>query len=364
MIRGTARLEDAHTIEVNLRDGGREKISAETILVATGSVISRLPVSGLEECGYWTSGDVLDRPELPASILVLGGGAIALEMAHYYEGLGVKVTVIQRSQQLLKAADADAAEALQKAMEKRGITVYTGTHLLGATREGDTRRVRFEYQNAVQEVSAEAILVAAGRSPNTGDLGLEAAGVKTSRSGGIEVDATQASSQAHIFAAGDVGSPLDVVHLAIIQAENAARNAAIALGKQPESSRATTGYRLKLYGIFTEPEIGLVGLTEKEAREQGLDVVAASYPFDDHGKSMISGALDGFVKLVAERPSGRLVGGAVIGPHGVDLIHEIVVAMAFNATARQLAEIPHYHPTLSEIWTYPAEEIAKMVDSQ
>ncbi len=118
-------------------------------------------------------------------------------------------------------------------------------------------------------------------------------------------------------------------------------------------------YSLSLYGIFTEPQIAAVGLSEGEAKEQGIDYAAASYPFDDHGKSMVHGTKHGFVKLIVDKASNKIIGGSVIGPEAVELIHEIVVAMSFGATAKQLLYIPHYHPTLSEIWTYPADDLAE-----
>ena len=360
LIRGTAVFLDPHRLKVRLRDGGEEEVHADTVLIATGSVISTLPVPGLEETGYLTSDDALELERLPKSIIVLGGGAIALELAHYYGGLGSEVTVIQRSPQLLKSADKDVADCLQASLERRGMTVFTGTKLLGVEMKDGQRWVRFEHGGGEVTCCAEDILMATGRRPNTDTLELAAAGVATNRSGGIVVNEEQASSQAHVFAAGDVGSPLEVVHVAIAQGETAAHNAAILLGKLPDQLPKTMDYRLKLFGIFTEPEIGMVGLTEAEAAAAGLEVEAASYPFDDHGKSMVSGDLEGFVKLIADRHTGRLLGGAVIGPHAVELIHEITVAMHFNATAAQLATIPHYHPTLSEIWTYPAEELAEV----
>lgn len=363
LIRGQARFRDAHHLEVSMRGGGTEEIYAETVLVATGSVISELPVPGLEEAGYLTSDDVLELERLPKSIIVLGGGAVAVEFAHYYEGLGVEVTVIQRSPHLLTGTDQDVADTLQGAFERRGIKIYAGTKLLDVARKDGQRCVRFEYQGSVHECHGEDILVATGRSPATAGLALEAAGIASDRRGGVEVDASQATSQAHVFAAGDVSSPLEVVHIAIMEAEHAAHNAAVLLGKGKATERKFTSYRLKMFGIFTEPEIGIVGLSEQEARAEGLAVKTASYPFDDHGKSMVMGALEGFVKLVASEVDGRLLGGAVIGPHGVELIHEIAVAMAFEATARQLLEVPHYHPTLSEIWQYPAEELAEICGS-
>jgi pyruvate/2-oxoglutarate dehydrogenase complex dihydrolipoamide dehydrogenase (E3) component len=172
------------------------------------------------------------------------------------------------------------------------------------------------------------------------------------------LDACQRSSQSHIFAAGDVAGPYEIVHIAIQQAELAVRNAARALGKlagEPEK----IDYRLKLFVLFTEPQMAHVGLSEAEARAEGRDFRVASYPFADHGKSLIRGALHGFVKLLADRQTGEILGGAVVGPEAAELIHEIVVAMYFRATASDLARVPHYHPTLSEIWTYPAEELAQ-----
>jgi pyruvate/2-oxoglutarate dehydrogenase complex dihydrolipoamide dehydrogenase (E3) component len=154
-----------------------------------------------------------------------------------------------------------------------------------------------------------------------------------------------------------VCGPHEIVHIAIEQGEIAAHNAAVHLGKC-EASPREIDYRLKLLGIFTDPQVATVGLSEAEARSAGIHVAAATYPFDDHGKSLVMGETDGFVKLIADTRNGGLVGAAVIGPEAVELIHEIVVAMHFRATASQLSRIPHYHPTLSEIWTYPAEELS------
>jgi pyruvate/2-oxoglutarate dehydrogenase complex dihydrolipoamide dehydrogenase (E3) component len=168
---------------------------------------------------------------------------------------------------------------------------------------------------------------------------------------------TQQTSQPHIFAAGDVCGPFEVVHIAIQQGEVAARNAARLLAGGPEPLEQMD-YRLKLFAVFSDPEVAVVGQGEAELRGQGVAFRAASYPFADHGKSLCMGETDGFVKLLAATGTGEILGGACVGPHAAELIHEIVVAMRFRATAAQLASTPHYHPTLSEIWTYPAEELA------
>jgi pyruvate/2-oxoglutarate dehydrogenase complex dihydrolipoamide dehydrogenase (E3) component len=198
-------------------------------------------------------------------------------------------------------------------------------------------------------------LNALGREPNVIGLGLETAGVELEKNA-IAVNAHQQTSAPHIFAAGDCCGPFEVVHIAVEQGERAARNAARFLGG--ESGFEAMDYRLKLYVIFTEPQVAAVGLSENEAKTGDIDHLAATYPFNDHGKSLIMDETEGFVKLLADRSTREILGGSVVGPDASELIHEIVVAMRFRATAGQLATIPHYHPTLSEIWLYPAEELA------
>jgi pyruvate/2-oxoglutarate dehydrogenase complex dihydrolipoamide dehydrogenase (E3) component len=163
------------------------------------------------------------------------------------------------------------------------------------------------------------------------------------------------TSAPHIYAAGDCTGPHEIVHLAVQQGEIAAHNIV-----SPASPRQMD-YRLLISVVFTEPQVAFVGLTEKEARSHRISYLAASYPFNDHGKSLIMEAKDGFVKLLADPRSGEILGGACVGPAGGELIHEIVAAMAKRMTVRELAVMPHYHPTLAEIWTYPAEELAEKV---
>jgi len=175
----------------------------------------------------------------------------------------------------------------------------------------------------------------------------------------VTTQATQQTNVPHIFAAGDVCGPYEVVHLAIQQGEVAAKNAAsLVAGKEPKERM---DYRLKLEVIFTSPEAAGVGYSETECREKGWETVAASYPFAEHGKSMVMGATDGFVKLIALRQRGEIVGAQVVGPHASDLIHEPLAIMRYRGTAEEMMNLPHYHPTLSEIWTYPAEEIFEKI---
>ncbi len=356
--RGHARFIDPHTVEVSLREGGGTvQLRARTFLLATGSRVRKVELPGLEELGYLESDDVLELKSVPGSLIILGGGATAVEFATFYEALGTKVTLIQRSKQLLKEMDGDVACSLQEALVTRGVDVFCHTRLISAERgEGGQKRITFEHEGACRSVEAEEILYTLGREPLTEGLNLEATGARLTR-GRLAMRPTQQTSVDHLFAAGDVAGPYEIVHIAIQQAEIAARNAARLL-KGEGQPLEEVDYRLRLFVVFSTPEVAMVGMTEQELQSAGLAYAVATYPFNDHGKSLVAGETEGFVKLLVSEESREIVGAAVVGPHASELIHELVVAIRFRATARDLLEIPHYHPTLSEIWTYPAEELA------
>ena len=354
-VRGSAAFVDRNTVHVKGPGESEETVTAKSFLIATGSVISTPDIPGLEGAGYLTSDDVLDLPSIPESIIVLGAGPVALELAHYLNALGARVTIVQRGTQLLKGMDEDVARVVENAFRKRGIEIFTKTKLLCVERSEGTRRVIFEHDGSRKSVEASAILNALGREPKVSGLGLEEAGVKMEKKA-IAVNAHQQTSVPHIFAAGDCCGPYEIVHVAIEQGERAARNAVRLL--KGDSGLESMDYRLRLYVIFTEPQVAAVGLSEGDARTRAIDHLVATYPFCDHGKALIMDETDGFVKLLADKSTREILGGSVVGPDASELIHEIVVAMRFRATAGQFATIPHYHPTLSEIWLYPAEELA------
>jgi pyruvate/2-oxoglutarate dehydrogenase complex dihydrolipoamide dehydrogenase (E3) component len=354
-IRGRAEFLDPHCLRVSLREGGEMILALKSGCIATGSVLNRPSIQGIELC--LSSDDLLELTEIPASAVVLGGGPVALEMAHYLESLGSRVTILQRNTQLLTGNDHDVAEAVAEAFRRRGMQVLCGTRLEKIEKSGDQTAVHFAHGNGGEVIKADLVVNALGRRPAIAGLGLEKAGVAI-EGPAICTDLEQRTTARHLFAAGDCCGPYEVVHIAITQGETAARNAAALIkGGAPVS----LDYRLKLFACFAEPQMASCGMTEQEARENGLQIVTASYPFADHGKSLVKGETDGFVKLIAEAKSGSILGGAVVGPEASELIHEIVVAMAFHATSAQLAAIPHYHPTLSEIWSYPAEELAEKI---
>jgi pyruvate/2-oxoglutarate dehydrogenase complex dihydrolipoamide dehydrogenase (E3) component len=374
-IRANVRFLDPHTLKLNLlrsspakRDGSAPSssnknqsrltsaatLTAKNFVIATGSIVAPPPLPQLRETGYITSDDALALKRLPKSLIVLGGGAIACEFAQFFARFGVRVTLIQRSGHILREFDAEATVEIEKVFRREGIRVFTGTKLLDAKQKGKLKTVSFEQNGKKLSVSAGEILFALGRVPNTESLGLDLAGVTTER-GRIVANELMQTNAPHIYAAGDCTGPHEIVHLAVQQGEIAAHNIA-----NPNAPRRMD-YRLLIAVMFTEPQVAFVGLTEKEAKARGISYLTASYPFSDHGKSLIMEAKDGFVKLLADPKSGGILGGACVGPVGGELIHEIVAAMAKRMTVHELAAMPHYHPTLAEIWTYPAEELAEKI---
>lgn len=362
-IRANAKFLDAHTLELgradlrvsqDVRQRVPTKITARNFVIATGSSIAPSPLPALDEVGYITSDDAVVLKKLPKSLIVLGGGAIGCEFAQFFARFGVKVTLIQRSEHILKEFDADAGVEVERAFGRDGIQTFTGAKLLEAKRQGKLKAVSFERNGRKQSVAAEEILFALGRIANTAALGLDKAGVKTEKSRVVTNDRMQTSAP-HIFAAGDCTGPHDIVHIAVTQGEIAAHNM-----MKPKAPRRLD-YRLLLSVVFTDPQVASVGLTEKTAKAHGIKYLTASYPFNDHGKSLIMDTKDGFVKLLADPKTGEIIGGSCVGPSGGELIHEIVAAMAKRMTIQELAVMPHYHPTLAEIWTYPAEELMEKI---
>jgi pyruvate/2-oxoglutarate dehydrogenase complex dihydrolipoamide dehydrogenase (E3) component len=254
----------------------------------------------------------------------------------------------------LRESDPDAAAALDKVLRREGVEIFAPVRLVRAFRTGRRKGVEFECGNRRRRAVAEEILAATGRTPNTAGLGLDKIGVRA-EGGRIVTSAEMQSSAPHIYAAGDCTGPHQIVHIAVEQGEVAAHNIL-----HPRRRRRMED-RLLTRVVFTDPQVAAVGLTEKVARARGVPFLAARYPFADHGKSLIMAAKDGFVKLLADPKTGEILGGACVGPLGGELIHEIIAAMSGKMTARELAAMPHYHPTLAEIWTYPAEELSERI---
>lgn len=328
-------------------------LSAGSFIIATGSRPSEVPIPGLAQAGYFTSDTILDLRTQPGSLIVLGGGAVALEIGQFFARLGTKVTILQRGNTLLSEMDEDVGRALEAALIDEGIEVVTGTQLLRVTRNTTGKTVWVVTDGRERSYVGQEILQALGRQPNIEGLRLDLADV-TVDGGRIVVDGAMRTSQPHIYAVGDVNDVMPIVHLAIQQGEVAAYNATHA-----DRPAKRIDHRLDTEVVFTDPQVAVLGLNEVRAQAGKISYLTASYPFADHGKALCLGATQGFAKLLAAPQTGEILGAQIVGPEAGELIHELIAVMYYRGTAADLLRMPHYHPTLAEIVTYPAESIVE-----
>jgi pyruvate/2-oxoglutarate dehydrogenase complex dihydrolipoamide dehydrogenase (E3) component len=355
--RFTLYQEQAHFVSPTVIQAGPHQLTAKHYIIATGSVVSRIPIPGIEEAGYLTSDEALELDTMPTSMIVLGGGPVALELAQFFSRLGVEVTLLQRSAHILSHSDEDLVLPLEAHLQAEGMKVCTNTQIQQISTSGEQKTVHFLHQGQPQTVTATSILQALGRRPNIDRLNLDAARVLCQKEA-ILVNEEMRTSQPHIFAVGDVNGIHEIVHIAIEQGEIAGWNAI-----HPDQNPRHYDDRLKSQVVFTDPQVASVGLSERECRHRNIPYLVASYPFNDHGKSLCLGETYGHVKVLCDPHSGEILGGHIVGPEASELIHELTAIMYFHGTVQDLLRIPHYHPTLAEILTYPAEELAEKLHS-
>lgn len=354
LIRAQARFVDPHTLELS---SGR-RIRARRILIGTGSKVSVPPIPGLATTPIWTSDDVLDLDFIPPSVIVLGGGIVACELAQFLNRIGSRVTLIQRSPNILRDHSEAASTTVQKAFVDEGIQLFAGTQLEDIRSDSRGVQVRFQHDGRLITRRAAHLFNALGREPNTAGLNLAAAGIKTRPNGQIIINRWQQTNVPHIYAAGDCSGPHEIVHIAIQQGELAARHAAGLKNLKP------VDWSLLLNVVFTDPQLATIGRLAAELDAKGVKYLAASYPFNDHGKSILMDANYGYVKVIAEPKRGRILGAEIVGKDAGELIHAFSGPLAMRATVFDLLRAPWYHPTLAEIITYPLEEIADQIKAR
>ena len=315
---------------------GERVLRARRFVIATGSQPTLPPIDGLTASNCITHRDAFSLPELPARLLVLGGGPIGVELGQAFARLGSEVDLVQRAERLLPREDAELAGLLRARLEREGMRIHTAARVERVRADAGDRQLLGADGLSLR---GDELLVAAGRRPQVDGLGLDAAGVRVSARG-IEVDRRLRTSQKHIFACGDVCGPHAYTHMAEYQAGIVIRNLVFRLPTR-------TDYRVVPRVTYCDPELAQVGLTEQQGREQGLDPEVLRFSFKDIDRALAEGESDGLIKLVTRR--GRILGASLLGPHAGELIHEIVLAMQTGAKIRDLSAAIHAYPTLAQV---------------
>jgi dihydrolipoamide dehydrogenase len=339
---GTAVVEKPGAVGVTASDGSRKTLSAKDIIVATGSSTAMLPGVQADGEHVLTYLEAILQERLPKSVVIIGAGPIGLEFATIWNAYGVAVTVVEMLPRIAPLEDEEVSQELAKAFTKRGIKLMTGARVekIEAGRGGV--KVHLAGEAGAQTVEAEQALVAIGFKPNSGGLGLEAVGVKLDGRGAIEIDERMATNVPGIWAIGDVTGKLMLAHVAsamgIICAENIAG-----------AETTTLTYHNLPRAIYSQPQVASFGLTEAQAREQGLDFKVGRFNFQANGKALGMGDYAGWVKILRDARYGEILGGHMVGPEVTELLPELTLAQQMELTPAEIARNVHAHPTLSEV---------------
>lgn len=345
IVHGRAALADPHTVEVD----GRALVG-DQILVATGSRPAVPLIPGLSEVPYLTSDlltseEELELTDLPDSLIVIGGGYIALELAQMFHRFGTRVTVLQRSERILSGYEPEVSIAVHDALAGEGIDIRTAARIREVRRDGGGVTVTVETGGVETEVNAERLLVATGRVPNTDGIGLDAAGVALDADGFVRVDGELRTTVPHIWAAGDViGGQTD----AQMATPVGAHDGNIAAGNALGGERRTVDHAVLPRTIFTDPPVGVVGLTDEEANARGFVCSCNTVPIHLVPRAGAIRDERGIVKMVLEAESGRVLGVSMVGRDAGEVIHEAAMAMRFGATVHDFIDLVHVYPTMAE----------------
>lgn len=339
VIHGQARFSEPWKLRVETTEGERA-LSPTQIIIATGSHPIRLPIAGMDMPQVIGSDEALSLDPLPARLLIIGGGAIGVEFASLFNAFGVDVTLVELLPRLVPTADHDIGEGLAWSLGRKGIHIHVGSRVTAvAPAGGDAVVCRVQGPQGEQEIEVDDVLSAVGRQPNVRGIGLEAAGIHFSEKG-IAVDEKMETNVPGIYAIGDVVGGAMLAHVAMHQGVVAAENAA--------GLERFANYKAVPACIFSMPEAATVGMSEDEARRAGHDIMVGKFALANNGKAMAYGDVDGFVKIVADRRFGEILGMHILGPHASDLILEGSLSLTLEATLEEIETTIHPHPTLGE----------------
>jgi dihydrolipoamide dehydrogenase len=340
-IEGWGRLAGKGKVEVE-KDGKKTVVAGDHIIIATGSRPKDLPFLKIDEQRVWSSTGALLQEKAPATLAVIGAGAVGIEFADVYSAYGTKVTVIEALDRILPLEDADSSATVAKSFKRRGMEIHTGAKLQKA--EVGSSGVKLTFQPAAggpQDLEVEYVLSAVGRTPITEDIGLQAAGVRTDERGFIQVDERLRTNVAGVYAIGDCAGNQLLAHKAM-------HEGVVCVEHIAGQGHGTVDYGNVPNCTYCNPEVASVGLTEAQAREKGHDIEVGKFPWAGIGRAVAGGHTEGFIKVIRDKRYSEILGAHIVGPHATELIAEFVVGRHLEATVEEMEKAMHPHPTLSE----------------
>lgn len=337
-LTGHATFTDPNTVEID----GEKTVSAEHIIIATGSKVASLPGIEIDEDRIVSSTGALALDDVPKRMIVIGGGYIGIEMGTVWRRLGAEVTVLEYADEILPAMDKDVRKSMHKILTEQGMEIKTGVKVTGAKANKKSATVTFEAAEASDEESlnADIVLVAVGRHPNTDDLGLDVAGVEQDDRGRVITDDHFATNADHIYAIGDVTDGPMLAHKA--------EDEGVAIAEIIDGQAGHVNYDAIPYVVYTAPEVAQVGKTEDELIDADIEYRVGKFNFSANGRARAMNATDGFVKILADTETDAVLGCHIVGAQAGHLIGEVVLGIEFYASAEDIARTSHAHPTLSE----------------
>ncbi len=343
LIFGHAAFEGPHVVAVQLNAGGSRRLAADHIFIDSGTRAAIPPIPGLEQVPFLDASSIQQLDRLPEHLLVIGGSYIGLEFGQMFRRFGSRVSIVQRGPQLMKREDPDVAEAVREILVEDGLDVYLNADVLGAghRQRGDGVMLNLELPGGLVRLEGSHLLVATGRTPNSDDLNLDAAGVETDDAGNIRVNGRLETSVPGIYAMGDVKGGPAFTHIAYDDYRVLKQN----LLKKGD---ATVDTRPAPYTMFIDPQLGRIGLTEAEAKESGRRILLAKLPMSQVARALETGESRGFMKAVVDADSGLILGGAVLGLEGGELMAMLQLAMMGELPYSCLRDAIFAHPTLAE----------------
>lgn len=341
-LKGYGRLQGGGKVEVTAEDGSKSVSTGKSIIIATGSRPRDLPVLKIDEDRIWSSTGALMQTSAPESLFIVGAGAIGMEFADVYDSYGTKVTIVEAMDRILPLEDAEVSKFMERTYKKRGMDIHTGAFFQSAEIGSDGVEVTFKDKKGdLQTMKVDYVLSAVGRVPNSEDIGLDAAGVKTDDRGFVVVDEQLRTNVDGVYAIGDVAGNQLLAH-------KASHEGIVCVEHIVGEGHHTVDYGNVPNCTYCHPEVASVGLTEEQAKEAGHDIEVGKFPWVGIGRAVAAGHSDGFIKVIRDKKYSEILGAHIVGPHATELIAEFVVGRHLESTVEELEKAMHPHPTLSE----------------